>query len=393
MAHIDHSDQNEGIGRVRNDQQPLHKRLTVGHHSTGSAPPSEHLADGNFFAVKGGAKKTQKETTIEVTAVFEADSKRKKILHTLEIAGYFGLWYVLNIAYNIVNKKVLNKFQVPWTMATVQLGIGGLYAFLGWASHLRSRPVLSLDNIRNISPVAFYHGSGQLLTVISLFAGAVSFAHIVKALEPFFSAVISAVFLKSYFKPQVYATLIPVVAGVAMACYSEIDFKWLAFGAAMGSNLCFACRANFSKVLMTKPQGKNMDAANLYAVVTIIAFLMLVPFALAAEAGILSEKWQEALATGVQEKKLLTNIVLSGLFHYLNNEVMYLALKNVHPITLAVGNTMKRVFIIVASLIVFRNPITKTGAIGSAIGIAGVLVYALTKQYYENLAKKSSGNQ
>lgn len=30
---------------------------------------------------------------------------------------------------------------------------------------------------------------------------------------------------------------------------------------------------------------------------------------------------------------------------------MYLALDNVHPITLAVGNTAKRVFIIVASLV------------------------------------------
>jgi hypothetical protein len=30
---------------------------------------------------------------------------------------------------------------------------------------------------------------------------------------------------------------------------------------------------------------------------------------------------------------------------------MYLALDNVHPVTLAVGNTAKRVFIIVASLV------------------------------------------
>ena len=34
-------------------------------------------------------------------------------------------------------------------------------------------------------------------------------------------------------------------------------------------------------------------------------------------------------------------------------QVMYLALDNVHPITLAVGNTAKRVFIIVASLVRF----------------------------------------
>ena len=64
---------------------------------------------------------------------------------------------------------------------------------------------------------------------------------------------------------------------------------------------------------------------------------------------------------------------------------MYLALSNVHPITLAVGNTLKRVVVIVASLIVFRNPITPVAALGSAIGIGGVLLYSLTKAHYDRL--------
>ena len=82
---------------------------------------------------------------------------------------------------------------------------------------------------------------------------------------------------------------------------------------------------------------------------------------------------------------LTRSIVLSGLFHYLNNEVMYLALSNVHPVTLAVGNTMKRVFIMVASVMVFRNQISLQAGIGSAVGISGVLLYSLTKQHYESL--------
>ena len=69
---------------------------------------------------------------------------------------------------------------------------------------------------------------------------------------------------------------------------------------------------------------------------------------------------------------------------------MYLALSNVHPVTLAVGNTMKRVFIVVASVIVFRNPISVQAAIGSAIGIGGVLLYSLTKQHYEELEKQQA---
>lgn len=73
-------------------------------------------------------------------------------------------------------------------------------------------------------------------------------------------------------------------------------------------------------------------------------------------------------------------------------QVMYLALGSVHPTTLAVGNTMKRVFIVVASLIVFKTPISKLGMVGSAIAVGGVLVYSLARQHYgvvdRNIAAK-----
>jgi Triose-phosphate Transporter family len=62
---------------------------------------------------------------------------------------------------------------------------------------------------------------------------------------------------------------------------------------------------------------------------------------------------------------------------------MYLALSNVHPVTLAVGNTMKRVFIMVASVLVFRNPVSTQAGIGSAVGIGGVLLYSIVKAISE----------
>ena len=79
---------------------------------------------------------------------------------------------------------------------------------------------------------------------------------------------------------------------------------------------------------------------------------------------------------------------MSGLYLHLCNEVMFLALSAVHPITLTVGNTMKRVFVILASVIVFGNVVTTQVAIGSGIGIGGVLLYSITKQYYEKRTKE-----
>lgn len=225
--------------------------------------------------------------------------------------------------------------------------------------------------------------------MMSLGAGPVSFTHIVKALEPFFSAVVSALVFGKWMHPVVYATLIPVVGGVAYACLKERSFSWLAFWTAMGSNLAFALRAVVSKSALSAggELGENLNSVNLFGVVTISAFFQSIPLFLLGEGLSFIDLWKKALSSSTS-LDLVRGLVLSGLFHYLNNEVMYLALSNVHPVTLAVGNTMKRVFIVVASVLVFRNPISVQAAIGSVIGIGGVLLYSLTKQYYEELEKK-----
>ena len=78
-----------------------------------------------------------------------------------------------------------------------------------------------------------------------------------------------------------------------------------------------------------------------------------------------------------------TNSLLAGAFYYLYNEVAFLALGRVNPVTHAIGNTVKRVVIILASILVFKTSITPLGALGSGITILGALLYALAKQKYK----------
>ena len=132
----------------------------------------------------------------------------------------------------------------------------------------------------------------------------------------------------------------------------------------------------------------KISATNLFAAVTCISFIISIPLTVMIEGNILwdiinlNAKEKEDSNKEQSDRATLLYMLISGLFHYLNNEVMYLVLSNVHPITLAVGNTMKRVFIIVASVIVFSTPVSLQTALGSAIGLGGVLLYSLMKQWY-----------
>lgn len=92
----------------------------------------------------------------------------------------------------------------------------------------------------------------------------------------------------------------------------------------MASNLLFACRANFSKALMTRPPfrgGVSTSSANLYGLVTLVSFMVFAPWAALTGWSKWGPAWQTAMESGHRERTLALSVVLSGVSHYLNNEV------------------------------------------------------------------------
>jgi solute carrier family 35 protein E1 len=305
------------------------------------------------------------------------------IMETLKTGSFFALWYLFNIGYNIYNKKALNALALPYSMATLQLAVGVPYVMLLWLTGLRKAPKMSVDNVKTLIPVSLGHLGTHIGAVVSLGAGAVSFTHIVKASEPVVSAALSAVMLGAFYHPITYLTLVPIVGGVALASLKELSFTWLGFIAAMVSNLSSALRGILAKKTMGGGVGENMTEANIYAVLTILATIWILPITFALEPPAMVMKTvNAALGTGLTAKYLWTNSLLAGAFYYLYNEVAFLALGRVNPVTHAIGNTVKRVVIIIASVIAFKTPISTLGIIGSAIAISGTLLYSLAKSKF-----------
>lgn len=305
------------------------------------------------------------------------------MMKTLKVGSLFGLWYALNIGYNIYNKKVLNLApELTYTTAFLQLFLGLAYVLPVWGFGFRKAPELTTDDVKTLLPVATLHTLTHLGAVVSLGAGAVSFTHIVKAAEPAVSAALSAVFLKSFLPVPVYLTLVPVMGGVALASLTELSFSAKSFAAAMVSNVASASRGIVGKKSMGEPPGKNMNAANLYAVMTIIASVFCLPIALFLEGGNIAPTLKALTANGLR-KTFAVQTFLSAIFYYLYNEVAFLTLDNVAPVTHALGNTIKRVVIIIASVIVFGTKMTTKGVVGSATAIFGVLLYSLARNKFK----------
>jgi len=302
----------------------------------------------------------------------------------------FAGWYLLSIVYSLMNKEVLNVWKFPCVFAAMQLFVGALWIGGLWLplptfgmggkrfASVRAPPSLSFAELKKVSVVAGWLALGHVLSTVAPAYGTVAFTNVVKTLEPLFTCLFSYIFLGQLFALPVYLSLLPVIGGVAVASASEVAFSAISLFSGLASNVAFALRAISAKSIMSAPIGTNMHAQNLYGMLTLIALAMITPFALLVEGGSIVEGTAETIKM-VGLWRFVRMLLYAGMSHYLYNECAFLALSSVHPVTHAVANTIKRVAVIVVSVIYFHNPLTLSGALGSAVAILGVFAYSIAK--------------
>ena len=297
----------------------------------------------------------------------------------LKVGSYFGLWYVLSIIYSVKNKQAHLALALPNAIATAQLVVGAIIAGLMWTLRMRTPPTLSTSSFIALLPIGLFHGVGHLTGVYATAVGSVSFVQVVKSLGPAWACLLSGLVLRQSVSRAVWLSLLPICGGVALASANELQFVWSAFIGAAASDLALALRNVYSKLSMDRPQAGNMTPQNTFYTFTCLSLLFCVPFTLLLEWTSALRAWAAAAPSKAAAGALLSLIAQSGVYFTLYSEVQFLALNSVSPVTHAVGNTMRRVVIMLVCIAVFRTPVSTLGAIGSAVAVWGSYVYAQTK--------------
>ncbi|PPS16474.1 hypothetical protein GOBAR_AA04125 [Gossypium barbadense] len=291
---------------------------------------------------------------------------------------FFFMWYFLNVIFNILNKKIYNYFPYPYFVSVIHLFVGVIYCLISWAVGLPKRAPIDSNLLKLLIPVAVCHALGHVTSNVSFAAVAVSFTHTIKALEPFFNAAASQFILGQSIPLTLWLSLAPVVIGVSMASLTELSFNWTGFISAMISNISFTYRSIYSKKAMT-----DMDSTNVYAYISIIALFVCIPPAIIFEGPqLMKYGFTDAIAK-VGMTKFISDLFWVGMFYHLYNQLATNTLERVAPLTHAVGNVLKRVFVIGFSILAFGNKISTQTGIGTAIAIAGVAMYSFIKARME----------
>lgn len=294
----------------------------------------------------------------------------------VKIGIYFATWWALNVVFNIYNKKVLNAFPYPWLTSTLSLAMGSLIMLVSWGTRIAEAPTTDIDFWKALLPVAVAHTIGHVAATVSMSKVAVSFTHIIKSAEPAFSVLVSSLLLGESFPPGVYLSLLPIIGGCGLAAVTELNFNMIGFMGAMISNLAFVFRNIFSKKGM---KGKSVSGMNYYACLSILSLVLLTPFAIAVEG---PQVWAAGWETAISQigPNFVWWLAAQSVFYHLYNQVSYMSLDEISPLTFSIGNTMKRISVIVSSIIIFRTPVQPVNALGAAIAVLGTFFYSQAKQ-------------
>ncbi|XP_010440680.1 PREDICTED: phosphoenolpyruvate/phosphate translocator 1, chloroplastic isoform X2 [Camelina sativa] len=313
------------------------------------------------------------------TAVPEsADEGEKsgKLSKILELGLLFAMWYLFNIYFNIYNKQVLKALHAPMTVTLVQFAVGSVLITIMWALNLYKRPKITGAQLAAILPLAVVHTLGNLFTNMSLGKVSVSFTHTIKAMEPFFSVLLSAMFLGEAPTPWVIGAIIPIVGGVALASISEVSFNWAGFTSAMASNLTNQSRNVLSKKVMVK-KDDSLDNITLFSIITLMSLVLMAPVTFFSEGIKFTPSYIQSVGVNVQQ--IYTKSLIAALCFHAYQQVSYMILARVSPVTHSVGNCVKRVVVIVSSVIFFKTPVSPVNAFGTGIALAGVFLYSRVK--------------
>jgi solute carrier family 35 protein E1 len=317
------------------------------------------------------------------------------------------MWYTSSALTNTSSKSILNAFDKPATLTLIQFFLVAFYCITSsWMATMfpklrTSIPALrhpirypSREIISTTLPLAAFQIGGHLLSSTATSKIPVSLVHTVKGLSPLFTVLAYRLIFDIRYPRATYYSLIPLTLGVMLACSGKHSFGGELLGLiyALLATLIFVTQNIFSKRLFNEAakaeadghsaKSRKLDKLNLLCYSSGMAFVLTMPIWFWSEGiGLLRDFFSDGSldlsgkANSMDHGRLFLEFLFNGTFHFGQNILAFVLLSAVSPVTYSVASLIKRVFIIVVSIVWFRNNTTNVQAVGIALTFLGLYLY------------------
>ncbi|KAG0265389.1 suppressor of loss of ypt1 [Linnemannia exigua] len=338
-------------------------------------------------------------------------------------------WYMSSAVTNNIGKQIMNQFRYPVTLTFVQFWFVSIFCYMAAAgfSMTRIRPP-SRGIVEMTAPLVGFQVVGHVFSSVAISRVPLSVVHTVKALTPLFTVLFYRVVLGTTYSKAVYLSLVPLTAGVMLACRMSLEFNNLVgLTSALLSTLVFVMQNVFTKKILSSNKGKQaqssssheehgmgglgnkesisttsasgsdpvdaalagshgghqkLDKINILFYSATMAAICMIPMWLYTEGWHLmfSEDplGHESGSTGTWTG-ISWLLFLNGVSHFFQNFLAFSVLALTSPVTYSIASLVKRIVVIVASIIYFHQTLGLTQWTGVCMTFWGLWMYNSAK--------------
>ncbi|CDS10051.1 hypothetical protein LRAMOSA02728 [Lichtheimia ramosa] len=295
------------------------------------------------------------------------------------------MWYSSSSLTNNTGKQILNVFRYPVTLTFVQFGLVALFCYM-------AAVLFKITDIRRpthriastMSPLAGFLIVGHVFSSIAISRVPVSLVHTIKALAPLFTVMFYRFIFNVKYSSSVYVSLLPLTLGVILACTFTFSNNLIGLICAFLSCLVFVTQNIFSKKLLFKESnlGKGdpnkLDKMNMLFYSSLLSFVLMSPLWLYSDGGrlLFSEQEQRDVST----TQLIMYFLLNGITNFSQNWFAFTTLSMTSPVTYSIASLVKRIFVIVMSIIWFGQVVSFAQWIGILLTFVGLWMYQSAKR-------------
>jgi solute carrier family 35 protein E1 len=253
----------------------------------------------------------------------------------------------------------------------------------------------SAELIRVTLPLTGFMIGGHILTSDAMSRIPVSLVHTIKGLSPLLTVFAHRFIFRIHYHYTTYLSLMPLTAGVIMACSTQFSNNFLGLCSAFLSAISFVTQNIVSKKLFNEAAAaehdigplkmRKPDKLNLLCYSSAVAFALTAPIWLWTEGfGIIGDFLSDG-SVDLELKKhsldhgaLVLEYMFNGTFHFFQSLVAFTLLSMVSPVTYSVASLIKRVFVICFAIIWFGNNVTGIQGMGIGLTFLGLYLYDRT---------------
>lgn len=289
------------------------------------------------------------------------------------------VWFITSFLTLFMNKYTLSVLGVEaFLFSTIQIavstimGFGNMFYPCYMGKKSRDWRQRSKKFYCDMCLVGMTRFLVVFLSLLSLEYVAVSFTETVKSSAPIFTVFISWFLVGERNGIYVTMSLLPIMLGLMMCSTYEVSFNVAGFLAALATNVAECLQFVLSKkalsgqITKTTPAEFQFFSCLASIVVQIPICLLLMDFKSAYDSMTLYS---------------LTWMVMNGIMYHYQTMTAWVLMEYVSPVTHSVCNTVKRAMAIWLSILVYDNPVTFLGNLGTAVVILGVLLYNKAREY------------